>query len=99
MPASQPPSPPTPPDTRTLPLHQEISRQAHALWEGYGRPDGRDVDIWREAEKQVLGTDPVARKQGNGTVQTAPLVGARPKGNRNTGTQGEPTGSLPSMRS
>lgn len=38
--------------------HQDISRRARELWEGYGRPTGRDEEIWLEAERQLLGVDP-----------------------------------------
>lgn len=33
--------------------HEEISRQAQELWEKYGRPTGRDEEIWLEAERAV----------------------------------------------
>jgi hypothetical protein len=61
-------------DPRTVPLHLEISRQAHALWEKYGRPSGRDVAIWLEAEQQVLGTDARVRRQAGGAVSAASLT-------------------------
>lgn len=46
-----------PVDTRTMPLHDQIATQAHILWEHYGQPEGKDVSIWLEAERQVLGVD------------------------------------------
>jgi hypothetical protein len=61
------------PDTRTLPLHDAISRQAQKLWERYGRPQGRDDEIWREAEQQVLGADRTANQQAGGAIPAAPL--------------------------
>lgn len=66
----------TPPDTRALPLHDEIARQARRLWEGYGRPAGRDVAIWLEAERQVLGTDPHVRTEAGANVPAANVAGA-----------------------
>jgi hypothetical protein len=64
---------PVTPETRTLPLHDAISRQAEKLWKRYGCPEGRDDEIWREAERQVLGTDAEANQQRGGAVPAAPL--------------------------
>lgn len=64
---------PMPPDTRTLPLHDAVSRQAEKLWDRYGRPQGRDEEIWLEAEGQVLGTDRQANQQSGGAIPAAPL--------------------------
>jgi hypothetical protein len=33
-------------------LHEDISQRAYQLWENYGCPDGRDLEIWLEAERQ-----------------------------------------------
>jgi hypothetical protein len=35
------------------PTHQEIADYAHRLWLRKGRPDGRDLEIWLEAEKKL----------------------------------------------
>lgn len=69
----RPPAHPVLADTRTLPLHDAISRQAEKLWQRYGRPQGRDDEIWREAEGQVLGSDRQANQQPGGAVPAAPL--------------------------
>ncbi len=50
---------------RTQPLQEKITRAARDLWQRYGSPAGRDEEIWLEAERQVLGTDPeIARVEG-----------------------------------
>jgi len=36
--------------------HAEISRRAEELWRQYGCPQGRDEEIWLEAERQLRGT-------------------------------------------
>jgi hypothetical protein len=36
------------------PSHPEIARLAAQLWEKRGRPDGRDEEIWLQAEQQLL---------------------------------------------
>lgn len=55
------------PDLRTAPLHEETARAARELWVSYGRPSGRDEEIWLEAERQLLGVDSsVARLPGGG---------------------------------
>lgn len=30
--------------------HEQIAQRAHRLWEQAGRPDGRDVEFWLQAE-------------------------------------------------
>lgn len=80
-----------------MPLHLEISRQARTLWEKYGRPAGRDVAIWLEAESQVLGTDPKVRKQADGAVAAAPLAETLYPGTLPSGSDGEPA-ALPQNR-
>ena len=62
------------PDTRMLPLEQEISRHAYRLWTKYGCPQGRDVAIWLEAERQLLGVDSEVNLQPGGAVPAAPLA-------------------------
>ena len=36
------------------PTHDEISRQAYELWQNRGCPTGRDLELWLEAERQLL---------------------------------------------
>ena len=31
-----------------------IKERAYYIWEGEGKPQGRDLDIWLKAEKEVL---------------------------------------------
>ena len=72
--ASAEPSAPfvDPSDVRDRPLHDDISARAKELWIGYGRPDGRDTEIWLEAERQLLGVDPQVREEGGGSVAAIP---------------------------
>lgn len=37
--------------------HQAIAQRAYALWEQEGRPDGRDVEHWRQAEEELARLD------------------------------------------
>jgi len=67
------PAIPMPPDTRTVPLHEEIATQAYILWNNYGQPSGRDLGIWLEAERQVLGTDQRVNQQAGGAVDAKQL--------------------------
>jgi hypothetical protein len=34
-------------------LKQQIRARAHELWEQHGRPAGRDVEFWLEAESEI----------------------------------------------
>jgi hypothetical protein len=36
-------------------LRKKIAERAYVLWESEGRPNGRDLDNWRQAESEVLG--------------------------------------------
>jgi Protein of unknown function (DUF2934) len=33
--------------------HEEISHRAEQIWRNYGKPEGRDEEIWLEAESQL----------------------------------------------
>ena len=35
-------------------LSHYIAERAYYLWEELGRPQGRDEEIWRQAEKEIL---------------------------------------------
>jgi hypothetical protein len=37
------------------PTHEQIAALAHELWRERGSPEGSDVDIWLEAERQLNG--------------------------------------------
>ncbi len=30
-----------------------VRRRAYAIWEGEGRPEGRDLEHWRQAESEI----------------------------------------------
>ena len=62
-----------PTDTRRKVLHDEIARRAQELWEHYGRPQDRDLEIWLEAEKQLLGADPDVKTEGEGAISSHKL--------------------------
>ena len=36
---------------------QEITQRAKAIWEEHGRPSGRDLEFWLQAESEVRGRD------------------------------------------
>lgn len=76
-------------NTCTIPLHEEIATQARILWQHYGQPTGRDVGIWLEAERQVLGVDGEVLRQTGGTVLSRSLAevinpGVSPPGGEET---------------
>lgn len=52
----------------TTPTQEDISRRAAQLWENYGRPQGRDQEIWLEAERQLLGVDKKVEGRNNTSV-------------------------------
>lgn len=40
------------------PTHAQVAALAHELWLERGRPEGSDIDIWLEAERQLRGLPP-----------------------------------------
>jgi hypothetical protein len=38
-------------------LDDRIRNRAHQLWEESGQPEGREMDFWLQAEKEIMGTD------------------------------------------
>ncbi len=55
---------------RGRPLHTAIAARAQQLWESHGRPEGRDVEFWLEAERQLRGADSPANERGAEGVST-----------------------------
>lgn len=44
--------------TKTFPGRREdVAARAYQLWEQHGWPDGRDMEFWLEAERQLMGAD------------------------------------------
>jgi hypothetical protein len=39
-----------------LEKRHQIRERAHAIWIERGRPEGRDVEFWLDAEKELAGT-------------------------------------------
>lgn len=58
----------SPKNTREIPLHDEIAKRARQLWERNGQPEGRDVEFWLTAERELLGADGDVRIEGNSAV-------------------------------
>jgi hypothetical protein len=49
MPFPLPAEPPRDPAV----MHELVAKRATALWQELGRPQGRDLEIWLEAEAEV----------------------------------------------
>ncbi|MDB6169280.1 MAG: hypothetical protein JWM88_2144 [Verrucomicrobia bacterium] len=43
--------------------HDEIAQRAYQIWQDYGCPNGRDEDIWFEAEQQLQQGTPEFRQR------------------------------------
>ena len=52
--------------------HEEISRRARIIWQNYGEPSGRDIEIWYEAERQIAAGAPVAKMDSASQKPPAP---------------------------
>ncbi len=51
--------------------HEEISARAHTIWIQAGRPDGRDLENWLQAEAEL-------RKEGQIMAGTTAQTSAQP---------------------
>jgi hypothetical protein len=54
--------------------HDDIERRAYELYESRGREDGRDLDDWLEAEREVRNTDPEPRRSAARDNPPTPTV-------------------------
>lgn len=41
-------------------IHEEVAKRAQQIWQEYGRPSGRDEEIWFEAERRLSAGTPDA---------------------------------------
>ncbi|MGA2043042.1 MAG: DUF2934 domain-containing protein [Roseiarcus sp.] len=50
-----------------------IKARAYAIWEGEGRPDGRDLEHWRRASQEIAAMDaePPRRQEEEATARAA----------------------------
>ena len=55
---------------------ERIRERAHALWEAEGRPEGREADHWREAERQTMLEEGLGEPQAD---RPEPPEDARPE--------------------
>lgn len=86
------------PDLRAIPLQEEIAACARELWLRYGRPVGRDEQIWLEAERQLLGVDREIALVGGPTPadalhQAAPAAFTAGPGGASPGVSPDPASS------
>jgi hypothetical protein len=58
-------NPASEPATIIPPTHEDISQRATSIWQSYGQPEGRDTEIWLEAERQLLGINPLVKTGGD----------------------------------
>lgn len=52
---SRPPVPGSASSQLRGPSQEQVAALAHAIWIDRGRPEGRDLDNWLEAERQLRG--------------------------------------------
>jgi hypothetical protein len=51
------------------PTHETVAQRAQEIWQSYGRPEGRDTEIWLEAERQLAGGSESATHSNSDTHQ------------------------------
>jgi hypothetical protein len=75
-------------DSSSTPSQEQIARRAYEIFIERGQPEGRDLEHWLEAERQLR-----AAGQGKGAAQTVsatsgPIRGTQPASPSNGKTQG-----------
>ncbi|MBN2751145.1 MAG: DUF2934 domain-containing protein [Rhodospirillaceae bacterium] len=55
----------------------KIRARAYALWQAHGCEDGKDMDFWLQAERELLGAEPVPAAESK--TETPPNTDAEPK--------------------
>ena len=73
---------PVPHATRALPLREEVEHRAYEIWEREGRPEGRDIEHWFAAERQLLGADVQVTQTPAGGIRSDALAEAMSGGKR-----------------
>lgn len=56
------------------PTQDEISQRAQKLWQDSGRPEGRDTEIWLEAERQLSAGQPDSLPARSGPEESQTTV-------------------------
>ena len=59
------------------PTHEEITRRAQEIWNGQGRPPGRDTAIWLDAERQLTAASPAEPSHPSVETHSAPTERAQ----------------------
>ncbi len=76
------------------PSHSDIAKRAYEIWEGEGRPHGRDQDHWHTAEREILGAG-TAKEDRPGEIRGAEHTSSRQTGAASPGRPAHP--AAPSM--
>ncbi|MEA2671279.1 MAG: hypothetical protein QOG45_1499 [Chloroflexota bacterium] len=70
-------------------IEDRIRNRAYELWEGEGRPEGREVDHWLQAAQEISG------EVAGETSAVAPSVARRPRTPRTASTSASPAARTP----
>jgi len=75
--------------------HETISQRAEAIWRSYGTPQGRDEEIWLEAERQLQGE----QKQSSPSSENVPTNAPAPTPRAGTTPPVQPSRPIASKES
>jgi hypothetical protein len=81
---------------------QIIRDTAYAIWQAEGRPEGRDVEHWRQAEERVAastGEPSVAKKPAKGKVSATASDKPKPAAPLKNAATGPKSGNGPKSAS
>src|SRR4029078_644460 len=52
-----------------------IRARANQIWEEHGRPEGRDVEFWLQAEREIKGSCQARKTYGSGSAKGSEALG------------------------
>ena len=65
--------------------HETTAKRAEKIWQDYGKPVGRDIEIWHEAERQIAADTAIAQLESESNNTYPRVIDARnPMGNHRT---------------
>lgn len=66
------------PTEQNSPKEQDISDRAYEIWQAEGRPEGRDLEIWLAAKREVGAKDSAPSVENKESASSVPEAVARP---------------------
>ena len=57
--------------------HEKTAKRAEKIWQDYGKPVGRDIEIWHEAERQIAADASITQLESESNNTYPHVIDAR----------------------